>query len=360
MQNAKQNLILIIVSLLIGVGITYAMTDSPEVRIEKENKTAIKECLNSIDYKSTSNQILRATEICSSLKMKEIINWNKLNNAKATSGSVIPVPPSNKTVSLECEWGERTWKVEWIEFHYTATDESTTLQSIKNSHESKYWSEHIWYHYVIKSDWEITQTRDEKCIAWADKWSKNNYRFIQIAFIGDDKPTWKQSESMMKLSQLILSKYSLIPNNFTISAHREWWPKSAKESFDYWYWWKDWFIKRVREKFTVKIYNQESPELTYMWQAWWDKDFIGTIFQESRMSNTTIGDGGQSIGYCQLHQWYNPWWAYEYQALRTMEQRLNYCHEKYTYASTLPNWVGSRFHGYNARSEHIKNISISK
>jgi N-acetyl-anhydromuramyl-L-alanine amidase AmpD len=110
-------------------------------------------------------------------------------------------------------------KIEGIEFHFTATDEKTTLQAIKNAHVNK-GSEHIGYHYVIKPNGEITNTRDESCVAAADKWSRNNYRFIQIAFVGDDKPTREQSEAMAKLAKDVLLRYSLPIDS--VSSHSEW------------------------------------------------------------------------------------------------------------------------------------------
>ncbi len=358
LQNAKHYIIIIAVSLLIGFGVSYAFTDSPEIRIEKENKKSIRECLSSIDYESWTTEIQKATTACWKLELKRIIDPNKIDNETNVSSAsgVIGVASWNKTISLECEFWKRTWKVEWIEFHYTATDESTTLQSIKNSHSQKYWAEHIGYHYVIKSDWEITQTRNEKCVAWADKWSKNNYRFIQIAFIGDDKPTAKQTESMLNLTKDIQKRYKLPID--AVSAHREWWPKSAKESLDYWYGSKAEFLKMIRSKYYISIYWKESEELTYMWQAWGDTDFIWTIFQESRMSNATIWDGGQSIWYCQIHKWYQHGWYTHYKSLITMQERLNYCHELYTYSATLKWGVWSRFHWFNKREQHIINIKL--
>jgi N-acetyl-anhydromuramyl-L-alanine amidase AmpD len=86
---------------------------------------------------------------------------------------------------------------------------------------------------VIKPDGEITNTRDEKCVAAADKWSKNNYRFIQIAFIGKDKPTEAQTQSIISLTKSLQKKYSLPIDS--VSAHNEWGPKSEKESLIYWY-----------------------------------------------------------------------------------------------------------------------------
>lgn len=110
MNNAKQYLFIISISLLVGFGISYAFTESPEIRIEKENKQAIRECLSRIDYESTSNQILRATETCSKLEIKKITGGNKLDNETvvSTASGENEEAPSSKTVSLECEWGERT------------------------------------------------------------------------------------------------------------------------------------------------------------------------------------------------------------------------------------------------------------
>ena len=357
MQNAKQYIFIIAISLLAGFSMSYALTDSPEIRIEKENKKAIRECLTMIDYESTSDKILQATETCSKLELKKITGGDKLDNETTVSSAsgVIEEASRSKTISLECEFGERTWKVEWIEYHYTATDDTTTLQSIKNSHVSK-WQEHIWYHYVIKANWEITNTRDESCVAGADKWSKNNYRFIQIAFIWDDKPTVKQNESILNITKDIQKRYKLSVDS--VSAHNEWWPKSAKESLDYWYGSKAEFLKMIRSKYYISIYWKESEELTYMWQAWGDTDFIWTIFQESRMSNTTIWDGGQSIWYCQIHRWYQPWWYNDYKSLTTMQERLNLCHELYTYSASLKWGVWSRFHWFNKREKHINNITF--
>lgn len=360
LTNAKQIISIAIIIAITSSIVTYAFTaqNDPEILIDKENKKTIRECLISIDYESTPYKIQSSIKSCSQLELKKIVGGNKLDNETIVSSAsgVIEEASWNKTISLECEWEERTWKVEWIEFHYTATDDSTTLQSIKNSHSKKYWAEHIGYHYVIKADWEITQTRNEKCVAGADKWSKNNYRFIQIAFIGNDKPTEKQTESMLNLTKDLQKRYNLKID--AVSAHQEWWPKSKKESLDYWYWSKAEFIKKIREKYSITIYWKESEELTYMWKAWGDLDFIWTIFQESRMNNDSIWDGGQSIWYCQIHKWYQPWWYKEYKSLWTIQQRLNKCHELYVYSASLKWGVWSRFHWFNKREKHINNILI--
>lgn len=332
-----------------------AKVDSYRSILDKCQKTAT----------GTSREILEKLDACKDLQKPElqmIISYNGSiervsegnNNIGKADAPQASLPSSNKTVSLECEF----WyigRIEWIEYHYTATDDETTLQAIKNSHISK-GMEHIGYHYVIKKDWEITETRSEKCVAWADKWSKNNYRFIQIAFVWDDKPTKEQTESILNLTKDIQKRYKLSIDS--VSAHSEWWPKSKKESLDYWFWSKSEFIKMIRQKYLISIYWKESPELTYMWEAWWDTDFIGTIFAESRMNNWSVWDGGNSIGYCQIHKWYQPGWYNEYLNLKTMGERLNYCHELYSYSASLKGWVWSRFHGYLSKDKHIENITI--
>lgn len=341
---------IIILSLALISSIAYSMNieKDPWIILEQENRQKIISCLENVYTKTWSNDMKKQIKFCESLPLLTI--WTH-----STGSTVPPWQSWNKSVSIECEWWEIE-KIEGIEFHYTATDENTTLQAIKNWHTSKYWSEHIWYHYVIKPNGEITSTRDTKCVAWADKWSRNNYRFIQIAFIGDDKPTKDQWESMARLAKSMQIKYNLPIDS--VSAHSEWWQKSKKESLEYWFWSKDEFIKMIRGYYHISIYWKQSPELTYLWRAWGDKDFIGTIFAESRMNNGSIWDGWNSIWYCQIHKWYQPWWYAEYSKITTMEERLNYCHEKYTYAKTLKDWVWSRFHWYNARSKHIENISI--
>lgn len=259
-------------------------------------------------------------------------------------------------IKKECELWVREGKVEWIEFHYTASQSWTTLASIKASHEDKYGIDHIGYHYVIKANGEITSTRDEKCVAAADKWSKNNYRFIQVAFVGDDKPTEAQTKSMIELAKAIQFRYKLPMDS--ISSHQEWWQKSVKENLIYWYWSKENFVKKIRESQTITLHWKSSPELTYLWEAWGDLDLIATWYQESGLNNKSVWDGWQSVWYCQLHGWFNPGWQAKYLTLKTMADRLNYCHELYVYAAWLPGWVWSRFHWYNFRLKHIPYISI--
>lgn len=91
MTNAKQYIFIIISSLLIGGGFVYALQESPEARIEKENKQAIRECLSSINYESWTTEIQKATTACWKLELKKVINPNKLN----ATGGIAPVPPNS-------------------------------------------------------------------------------------------------------------------------------------------------------------------------------------------------------------------------------------------------------------------------
>lgn len=308
-----------------------------------------KDCLNNLSIWCDI-----AVSIIPIAAAESISNWTD-----TSASSEVPLWTSDKNIQIdkeECELGVRKDKVEWIEFHYTASKSWTTLTSIKASHEDKYGIDHIGYHYVIKTNGEITNTRDEKCVAAADKWHKNNYRFIQVAFVGDDKPTEAQTKSMVQLAKAIQFRYKLPIDS--VSSHQEWGPKSEKENLIYWYWSKENFIKKIRESQTITIHWKESPELTYAWQAWGDLDVITTWYQESWLNNKSIWDAWQSIWYCQIHGWFNPGWQAHYLKLKTMAERLNYCHELYVYAAWLPGWVWSRFHGYNVRQKHLPFISI--
>ncbi|MBP9780194.1 N-acetylmuramoyl-L-alanine amidase [Candidatus Gracilibacteria bacterium] len=338
-----------ILSIALISSIAYAMNieTNPEVIIEKENRERIIECLENVYSMTGSKDMKKEIRKCEAIPMLSITG--------TASGAIVPPPlGQGKDISIECEFG-KIGKIEGVEFHYTATDKDITLQAIKNSHIAK-GEEHIGYHYVIKPNGEITNTRDESCVAGADKWSKNNYRFIQIAFVGDDKPTKEQAESMAELTKNIQLRYALPID--AISSHSEWGPKSKKESLEYWFGNKAEFIKKIRYYYVISIYGNGSVELQYMWRAWGDLDFIATIFAESRFNASSVGDGGNSVGYCQIHKGYQPGWYEEYIRLGTMEQKLNYCHEKYTYAKSLKGGVGSRFHGFLVKDKHINNIIL--
>ena len=94
MQNAKQITTIAILIAITSSIATYALTQNdPSVLIEAGNKKSIRECLSNLDYESTSNQILRATEACSKLEMKRIVIPNILN----ATGSKVPEPPKGYT-----------------------------------------------------------------------------------------------------------------------------------------------------------------------------------------------------------------------------------------------------------------------
>lgn len=100
MNNNVKTITIIIASLLIWGGFVYALQETPEARIEKENKQAIRECLSSINYESWTTEIQKATTACGKLELKKIINPNKLN----ATGGIAPVPPSTSKYSLVLTW----------------------------------------------------------------------------------------------------------------------------------------------------------------------------------------------------------------------------------------------------------------
>lgn len=300
-----------------------------------------------------------------------------LSTWTASSGAISTVPPKreermelvgDRSLSLECELWVRERKVEGIEFHYTDTVGST-LQSIKKGHENKFGIDHIGYHFVIKENGEITNTRDERCIAAADKWSGNNYRLIQIAFVWKDKPTKEQVSSMVELTRKLISKYNLPIDS--VSSHRDWGPKSDKESMTYWFGWVKNFLslvewKTVSEKPTndtdkVLLRNWEVLDsVNYAWNKWKDMDFILTIDQESRWNPDAVGDVDHpnkwdyAYGYCQYNSaWHKDKIAY-YKSLPSWKEKIDWCHERYIEAMDRAGGIGGTFHGYNSR---LKNKS---
>ena len=104
LTNAKQITTIAILIAITSSIATYAFTtqNDPFTLIEAENKKAIRECLSAIDYESTSNQILRATETCSKLEIKKITGGNKLNNeTTVSSASGVTKNIENKNIRMQ-------------------------------------------------------------------------------------------------------------------------------------------------------------------------------------------------------------------------------------------------------------------
>ena len=349
-------------------------------RIEMNNKIAESVCETESLEKGSAIERARYKLSCLEKDTKPLIDIDKEIEKEFGTGSVVvwtvasansgapehttQILAEDRSLSLECELGVRDRKVEWIEFHYTDTKWST-LAAIKRWHEWKFGIDHIGYHYVIKENGEITNTRDERCIAAADKWSSNNHRLIQIAFVGDDKPTDAQTKSMVALTKDIQDRYALPKES--ISSHREWWPKSDKESLVYWYGSKDNFISLLswEKKKDVLLRNGEVLEsVNYAWDKWKDMDFILTIDQESRWNSEAIWDvdhpkkGDYAYGYCQYNSaWHKDKITY-YKSLPTWKEKIDWCHERYIEAIDRAGWIGGTFHGYNVRLKNKSKYSF--
>ena len=241
-----------------------------------------------------------------------------------------------------------------IILHYTDTDENTTVTAIANSHERRFWD--TAYNFLIKADWQIVEARPEKCAGMGMRDNQLNIDSIQIAYIGDGKPNDEQKTAILALTRKMQKKYD-IPVD-AVDGHADLQAKNHQESLEWMFGSREWFIKELRLLDRVSVYGKDSEYATYMWHAWWDIDLIATWQQESRISDKTIGDGGQSIGFCQIHSKYQPDWKKKYLLLGTWQEKLWYCHELYVYASTKKWGIWSVFHGYRDRAKHISNISI--
>lgn len=150
-----------------------------------------------------------------------------------------------------------------------------------------------------------------------------------------------------------------------VTAHADIQAKNYKESIQYMFCGNEkkcngyeTFQKLIRLTQTITRDGKQMDALTYAYQAWGDMDFILTIQKESQFNPESKGDidrptkGDYSFGYCQYNTHHQPAWLSEYTNLKTYQEQLNHCHEKYTYASTLPGGIGSRFHGYNTRMDN--------
>lgn len=112
----------------------------------------------------------------------------------------------------------------------------------------------------------------------------------------------------------------------------------------------------------TKIYRNWKyiESINYAWNKWKDLDFIATIEQESKWDSEAISDidnpkpGAYSYWYCQ----YNSTWHMDkinyYKSLPTLEDKIDWCHEKYIEAMDRKWWIWSLFHWYSVR-EKVKN-----
>lgn len=262
---------------------------------------------------------------------------------------------------------ENRLKTTAVELHYTAEnyswkDNIQTLNAIKTSHQKRFWSSWIGYHYVITKDGNIYSTRPSNCRAVADAgfekqlFSNENTEHIHIAFVGDDKPNNAQDKSMRNLIQKLLDKYSLSP--LAITSHAENAQKNYKENISYWYGSKESFTKNFTEwifpQATVAIDGKVNDYATYAWRTYEDKDFILTIMAESGWNLQAYWDKDNpepwaySYGLCQLNSKWQPQKFKEYKSAQYSVTAIDYCYSYYKMwkdDGVLPNML----HWYNVR-----------
>ena len=148
--------------------------------------------------------------------------------------SYITIPPDDA-----CQWWESSPKR--VILHYTATSYDAPLSAIVNGHKARFWVKFfIAYHYVIDKEWKIYNTRPEKCWSIAMKTEYLNLEGINIAYIGNDKPTEKQRQSLILLTRDIMSRYN-IEKSF-VDAHADFESKNHKESMEWMFGSKENFV----------------------------------------------------------------------------------------------------------------------
>ncbi len=279
---------------------------------------------------------------------------------------------------FECTSREVTKK---IEFHYTAEnyDEQKTdqqkLEAIYRAHTSPNWKVQgswIGYHYVIMKSGQIYRTRNVECTAIADagwdvvefdewKWTTHNAERIHIAFVGTDKPTKAQTDSMVYLANTLAKRFKLSKDDIT--SHAEEAPKNHKESLEYWFGSRKAFLDKLMITKQKKIYRNWQY-LDYL-QHWYeisngDMDFIKTINQESSWDLNASGDknkpshGDYAWWLCQLN---SHWRASEIADYKKMSpnQKVEFCYKKYS--TWLKDWViENQLKGYKKRNTRRNDI----
>ncbi len=242
-----------------------------------------------------------------------------------------------------------------IVLHYTATPSNIPVENIVASHHRKNGTKYYaGYHYIVQADGTIVNTRPENCNALAAP--DANHDGIHISYVWDDKPTDAQTKAIVWLVKDVSKRLKIDRKNVT--AHADIQAKNYKESMEYMFGGYEIFQQLLRAEDIITRDGKQLDALTYAWRTWWDMDFVLTLQKESQFNPDSKGDIDNpskwhfSFGYCQYNTKWQSAWYDEYTKLKTYQEKLNHCHEKYTYASTLPGGVWSRFHGYNDRMKN--------
>lgn len=109
MQNAKTYLIIIAISILIWVGITYWLNNKTiEQQLEEQNATILQDCLSKARVKEVPSEIMESASHCNKSLLKTIYS-----PAYSGTGSEINCPELNQS-----------WKViesprQWVTFYFT-------------------------------------------------------------------------------------------------------------------------------------------------------------------------------------------------------------------------------------------------
>jgi N-acetyl-anhydromuramyl-L-alanine amidase AmpD len=88
----------------------------------------------------------------------------------------------------------------------------------------------IAYHYLIKEDGQIVNTRPEDCGSISVKDESINRGAIHISYTGDGKPNQAQLDSLVTLTRDIQNRYKL-PRS-AVTAHADIQAKNKQESME--------------------------------------------------------------------------------------------------------------------------------
>lgn len=81
----------------------------------------------------------------------------------------------------------------------------------------------------------------------------------------------------------------------------------------------------------------------------WDMDFIKTIEAESRWDVNASWDSHKAFWLCQINKIYNPQMQKDYKALKTDNEKVEFCYAQYK--DWVKRWViTTRLYGYNVRN----------
>ena len=209
----KNILLATIPALLVWVS-TYAFMPSytPSELAERQNKQAIRQCIESISYEWTVQEVQKALKVCKELELIQVIN-PKTNTWTAT-GATIPVPSKwyTKKHSLVLTgshdyriYSDRTgavWKnnnPSWLTWWVSNTLKKLWSDSWIKYEKWTYRPKNEWWNYILFSS--IEEWLRAKVISIRERWWKANVgHFLAWWWTDDITLSFSKSKIISELS----------------------------------------------------------------------------------------------------------------------------------------------------------------